>query len=42
MAAVRLVRPDLAEAYGTRNAVPGELLVRLTVEKVVGYTGISD
>ncbi|MEW2383996.1 hypothetical protein AB0873_18175 [Micromonospora sp. NPDC047707] len=32
----------LAEAYGARNAVPGELLVRLTVEKVVGYTGISD
>ncbi|GAA4564543.1 PPOX class F420-dependent oxidoreductase [Micromonospora coerulea] len=40
--AERYMGPDLAEAYGARNAVPGELLVRLTVEKVVGHTGISD
>lgn len=40
--AARYLGPDLAEVYGARNAAPGELLVRLTVERVVGFTGISD
>ncbi|MGC4806141.1 PPOX class F420-dependent oxidoreductase [Micromonospora sp. DT233] len=30
------------EEFGARNAVPGELLVRLRVEKALGYVGIAD
>ena len=30
-----------AEEYGRRNAVPGELLVRLTPERVIAKTGIA-
>jgi len=33
--AARYVGEDQAEALGRRNAVPGELLVRLTPEKIV-------
>lgn len=31
-----------AEAFGRRNAVPGELLVRVTPTKVLAYTGVAD
>jgi PPOX class probable F420-dependent enzyme len=31
-----------AKAYGTRNAVPGELLVRVTPTHVVARSGIAD
>ena len=31
-----------AEEIGRRNAVPGELLVRLQPERAVGYDGIAD
>jgi PPOX class probable F420-dependent enzyme len=40
--AERYVGPAEAEAYGRRNGVPGELLVRVTVEKVVAYGGVAD
>ncbi|WP_213451401.1 PPOX class F420-dependent oxidoreductase [Rhizomonospora bruguierae] len=38
----RYMGADRSREFGARNAVPGELLVRLTVEKVLGYTGITD
>jgi hypothetical protein len=31
-----------ADAYGARNGVPGELLVRVTPTRVIAKTGISD
>ena len=31
-----------AEAYGRRNAVPGELLVRLYPDDVVAFAGVAD
>jgi hypothetical protein len=34
--------PELAEAYGKRNGVPGELLVRVTPTKVVAQRNIAD
>jgi hypothetical protein len=34
--------PDRAEAYGARNAVPGELLVRVTPTSVVAEADIAD
>jgi hypothetical protein len=37
----RYVGDDRAAAYGTRNAVPDELLVRLRVEHAIGYTEIA-
>ncbi|SCG48017.1 PPOX class probable F420-dependent enzyme [Micromonospora echinaurantiaca] len=40
--AARYVGDDQAQRYGRRNAVPGELLVRLRVERVVAFTGIAD
>jgi PPOX class probable F420-dependent enzyme len=40
--AARYVPADRAEAYGARNAVPGELLVRMKVEKVVAASGVAD
>ncbi|MFG2295695.1 PPOX class F420-dependent oxidoreductase [Streptomyces sp. NPDC048603] len=40
--AARYMGEEHAEAYGRRNAVPGELLVRVTVEKVVAQSGIAD
>jgi hypothetical protein len=33
---------DVAEAYGRRNAVPGELLVRVRPTRVVALGGIAD
>jgi PPOX class probable F420-dependent enzyme len=38
----RYMGPELAASYGARNAVEGELLVRLRMEKVHGFTGVAD
>ena len=38
----RYMGADRAEEFGRRNSTPGELLVRVTVEKVTGLTGIAD
>ncbi|NJK78919.1 MAG: PPOX class F420-dependent oxidoreductase [Chloroflexaceae bacterium] len=38
----RYVGADLAEQYGRRNAVEGEILVRVTPTKVIARTGIAD
>lgn len=38
----RYMGPDLAEAFGRRNAVEGELLVRLTPGKIIANKNISD
>lgn len=40
--AARYMGPDQAEAFGKRNAVPGELLVRVRPVKVIAESGISD
>jgi PPOX class probable F420-dependent enzyme len=40
--AERYVGSELAEQYGRRNAVPGELLVRLRSERVVAVSGVAD
>lgn len=40
--AFRYMGPELAESYGRRNAVPGELLVRLRPEHVVTESGVAD
>jgi PPOX class probable F420-dependent enzyme len=34
--------PDLAESYGRRNAVPPEMLVRVTPSKIVARVDIAD
>ncbi|MCN9243784.1 PPOX class F420-dependent oxidoreductase [Streptomyces sp. RY43-2] len=31
-----------AEEFGTRNGVPGELLVRVRIEKVLAYSGVAE
>jgi hypothetical protein len=33
---------DQAERFGRRNAVPGELVVRITPTKVIAEAGITD
>jgi PPOX class probable F420-dependent enzyme len=38
----RYMGADMAEAYGRRNAVPGELLVRLSPTHVVAHAAIAD
>jgi PPOX class probable F420-dependent enzyme len=38
----RYMGPELAESYGRRNAVPGELLVRLRPGHVVTEIGVAD
>jgi PPOX class probable F420-dependent enzyme len=38
----RYIGADLAEAYGKRNAVAGELLVRVTPARVIARKGIAD
>lgn len=40
--AERYMGAGLAEQFGARNAVEGELLVRLKMEKITGFTGIAD
>ena len=38
----RYMGEALAESYGERNSVPGELLVRVVPEKVIAETGVAD
>ncbi|MFF2024577.1 PPOX class F420-dependent oxidoreductase [Streptomyces sp. NPDC058171] len=38
----RYMGADRAEEFAARNGVPGELLVRLHIEKVIGYEGVAD
>ncbi|GAA3256479.1 PPOX class F420-dependent oxidoreductase [Streptomyces lavendulae] len=38
----RYMGEEQGEAFGRRNAVPGELLVRVTIEKVIATAGIAD
>ncbi len=38
----RYMGADRAEEYGRRNAVPGELLVRVTPTKIVARKNVSD
>lgn len=38
----RYMGEDRGEAFGRRNAVPGELLVRVPIEKVIATAGIAD
>ncbi len=40
--AARYVPPDRADEYGRRNAVEGEWLCRLHVERVVGQSALAD
>ena len=37
----RYMGADVAETYGRRNAVPGELLVRVTPERVVAQKDLA-
>ncbi|MER6534537.1 PPOX class F420-dependent oxidoreductase [Streptomyces sp900105755] len=39
--AARYMGAERAEEFGTRNGVPGELLVRVTVEKVVALKDLT-
>lgn len=39
--ATRYVPQDLAEEYGRRNAVPGEMLCRLKIERITGVSNIA-
>ncbi|MEV7565602.1 PPOX class F420-dependent oxidoreductase [Streptomyces tanashiensis] len=38
----RYMGEERAEEFGRRNAVPGELLVRVRIEKVIAEAGIAD
>jgi PPOX class probable F420-dependent enzyme len=38
----RYMGEDRAEEFGKRNGVPGELLVRVRIEKVVAWASVSD
>jgi PPOX class probable F420-dependent enzyme len=40
--AARYMGEDQADAYGRRNAVPGELLVRVRPTKIVAVKGVAD
>ncbi|MFG3037385.1 PPOX class F420-dependent oxidoreductase [Streptomyces sp. NPDC048330] len=40
--AARYMGEDRADAFGRRNAVPGELLVRVRIDKVIAEGGVSD
>jgi len=40
--ALRYVGAERSEAHGRRNAVPGELLVRLTPDRTVAEAGVAD
>lgn len=37
----RYMGPDLADRFGQRNGVPGELLVRVRVARLIGQAAIS-
>lgn len=38
----RYMGADVADAFGKRNAVPGELLIRGRISKVIALAGIAD
>ncbi|MFC9793154.1 PPOX class F420-dependent oxidoreductase [Streptomyces sp. NPDC057695] len=38
----RYMGEDRADEFGERNGVPGELLVRMRIEKVVAQAGVAD
>ncbi|MGW0394836.1 PPOX class F420-dependent oxidoreductase [Streptomyces sp. NPDC003042] len=38
----RYMGEDRAQAFGRRNAVPGELLVRVSIDKVIATAGVAD
>ncbi|MCX4912993.1 PPOX class F420-dependent oxidoreductase [Streptomyces sp. NBC_00687] len=38
----RYMGEDRAEEFGRRNGVPGELLVRLRIEKVLAFAAVAD
>ncbi|MEU1015465.1 MULTISPECIES: PPOX class F420-dependent oxidoreductase [unclassified Streptomyces] len=38
----RYMGEERAEEFGKRNGVPGELLVRVTIDKVLAYADVSD
>ncbi|GGW60254.1 MULTISPECIES: PPOX class F420-dependent oxidoreductase [Streptomyces] len=40
--AARYMGEERAEAFGARNAVPGELLVRVGIEKVLAQRAVAD
>ncbi|MBU7600783.1 PPOX class F420-dependent oxidoreductase [Streptomyces sp. P38-E01] len=40
--AARYMGEDRAEEFGARNGVPGELLVRLRIDKAVALAGLAD
>ncbi|WP_445519580.1 PPOX class F420-dependent oxidoreductase [Streptomyces sp. NEAU-174] len=40
--AARYMGEDRAEEYGTRNGVPGELLVRVRIDKVLALSGVAE
>lgn len=40
--AARYMGEDQAEAFGARNGVPGELLVRVGIEKVLAQRAVAD
>ena len=40
--AARYMGGDRAEDYGARNGVPGELLIRVRPNKVVGQRGVAE
>lgn len=41
-AGARYAGPELADEFGQRNAVPGEVVVRLHPTKVIASSGITD
>lgn len=40
--AARYMGEDRAEEFGARNGVPGELLVRVHIDKVLALSGVAD
>lgn len=40
--AARYMGPERADEYGRRNALPGELLVRLRPERVIALRDVAD
>ncbi|MFK0259816.1 PPOX class F420-dependent oxidoreductase [Streptomyces angustmyceticus] len=39
--AARYMGEDRAEEYGARNGVPGEVVVRVRIDKVVAFAGVA-
>ncbi|MFD8545290.1 PPOX class F420-dependent oxidoreductase [Streptomyces sp. NPDC059649] len=40
--AARYMGEDRAEEYGARNGVPGEVVVRVRIDKVIGLAAVAD